>query len=73
VAGGEIGSAAEHGGVGMPIQNSANTEGQLQKIVSLLETAEALANDLQAKGLAYLIEMSVEEAETHLFILRQAK
>jgi len=40
---------------------------QRQKIISLLETAEMLANDLDEATLAYLIERAIDEARSGMF------
>lgn len=53
---------------------NADPAGQAQKIISLLETALALANDLDEATLVYLIERAIDEAQAGLFPpnLRQA-
>ena len=45
---------------------------QRAKIISLLETAQMLANDLDESTLAYLIERAVDEAKAGIFPLKQA-
>jgi hypothetical protein len=47
---------------------------QRQKIISLLETAQMLANDLDEANLAYLIVTAIDEARSGMFPpnLRQA-
>jgi hypothetical protein len=40
---------------------------QRQKIISLLETAQMLANDLDEPTLAYLIERAIDEARSGMF------
>ena len=40
---------------------------QRQKIISLLETAQMLANDLYEPTLAYLIERAIDEARSGMF------
>jgi hypothetical protein len=40
---------------------------QRQKIISLLETAQMLANDLDEATLAYLIERAIDEARSGMF------
>jgi hypothetical protein len=45
---------------------------QKQKIVSLLETAQMLANDLQEPKLVGLIERAIQEAEAIVYPPKQA-
>ena len=47
-------------------------EDQREKIISLLQTAEALAVDMQESALAYLIGVAIDEARRGYFPLKQA-
>ena len=45
-------------------------DGQRDKIIKLLETAEMLANDLHEQTLAYLIERAIDEARAGQYPLK---
>ena len=44
---------------------------QRRKVISLLETAQALANDLQEHDLAYQIERTIDQARAGFIVARR--